>query len=75
VIAEFTLVYRFTGFFIRPAGPVPGAGRNEEKTHEGYEARPAPSSRRQTEGGASISLGPGYTSRRQADPEKEIAMT
>jgi hypothetical protein len=44
VIAEFVLMYRFTGFFIRLAGPIPGVGRNLEKPDEEHEAclTPAP---------------------------------
>lgn len=53
----FSLMH-FTGFFIRPVGPISGAGRNEEKHHEGHEARPAPSSHCPIESSPSISLGP-----------------
>ena len=42
VIAEFVLMYHFTGFFICPVGPIPGASRNQEKPDEEHEARPAP---------------------------------
>ena len=41
MIAEFALIYRFTGFFIRLAGPIRGAGRNREKPYEKHEARHA----------------------------------
>lgn len=57
VIAEFTLIYRFTGFFLRPAGPIPGAGRNQENPDEEYEARPAPASRCPIESGSPLLLG------------------
>jgi hypothetical protein len=44
VIVEFCLIYHFKDFFIRPAGPIPGAGRNQEKSNEEFEARFAPTS-------------------------------
>ena len=64
---DITSIMHFTGFFIRLAGPISGAGRNEEKHHEGHEARSAPSSRGPIESRPSISLGAGYSPRRQAD--------
>lgn len=64
---DITSIMHFTGFFIRLAGPISGAGRNEEKHYEGHEARSASSSRGSIESRPSISLGSGYSPRRQAD--------
>jgi len=69
MIAEFVLIYRFTGFFLCSAGPTPGAGRNQEKTDEKHEARPAPASHRTSEGGTSFPLGTGSSSQRQVPRE------
>lgn len=69
MIAEFVLIYRFTGFFLRSAGPIPGAGRNQEKADEEHEARPAPASYRTPEGGTSFPLGTGSSSQHQVPRE------
>jgi len=49
VITGFMLINHFTSFFIRPAGPIPGAGRNQENPYEGHETRFAQTPRRPTE--------------------------
>ena len=64
MIAEFVLIYRFTGFFLRP-WPIPGADRNQDKPDEEYEARLASASRRAPEGDTPFPLGAGPSPRRQ----------
>lgn len=61
VIAEFVLMYRFTSFFIRLAGPIPGAGRDQENPYEGHEARFASSPRGKLEACAWSLLGERYS--------------